>query len=201
MRISRCDLVIRLRYGYIGIVKKPFDPEIIPPPDETLMVDAMQSREAFEMLVRRHQQPLMNFFRRMGDYTHAEDLVQETFVRLFKARMRYRPEAKFTTFLYTLARRAWIDHRRSTGRREAAYDSFASEWDVRMDSGTGSEKEMHQRVREALAGLSEEMRGCVIMSVYQGFKYEQIAQVMGIPLGTVKTRVFHAMRKLKEALK
>jgi RNA polymerase sigma-70 factor (ECF subfamily) len=46
----------------------------------------------------------------MGDYTHAEDLTQETFVRLFKYRKRYQPKAKFTTFLYTLARRAWIDH-------------------------------------------------------------------------------------------
>ncbi len=171
------------------------------PSDESLMVDSVHSREAFETLIQRHQHPLMNFFRRMGDYTSAEDLVQETFVRLFKARGRYRPEAKFTTFLYTLARRAWIDHRRRAGRRDAAYESFASELDVRLDSGTGSEKEMHQRVRDALAELSEDMRGCVIMSIYQGFKYEQIAQIMGIPLGTVKTRVFHAMRKLKEALK
>ncbi len=171
------------------------------PADEILMAEAAHSREAFTTLVQRHQQPLVNFFRRMGDYTHAEDLTQETFVRLFKYRKRYQPKAKFTTFLYTLARRAWIDHRRRAGRREEAYEAFASEMDVRLDTGTGSEREMHHRVRKALAGLSEEMRGCVIMSVYQGFKYEEIARIMDVPLGTVKTRVFNAMRKLKEALK
>ncbi len=170
------------------------------PPDETLMADTRHTRDAFATLVQRHQQPLVNFFRRMGDYTHAEDLTQETFIRLYKYRERYRPDAKFTTFLYTLARRTWIDHRRRAGRRKEAYDAFVGEMDVRGDAGTGSEQEMHQRVREALAGLSEEMRGCVIMSIYQGFKYEEIARIMGVPLGTVKTRVYYAMRKLKEAL-
>ncbi len=165
------------------------------------MMEAAHSREAFTTLVQRHQQALMNFFRRMGDYTYAEDLTQETFVRLFKYRERYRPNAKFTTFLYTVARRTWIDHRRSAGRRTEAYEAFSGEMDVRMDAGTGSEREMHHRVREALAGLSEEMRASVILSVYQGFKYEEISRIMGVPLGTVKTRVFNAMRKLKEALK
>lgn len=169
-------------------------------PDETLMADTRHARDAFATLVQRHQQPLVNFFRRMGDYTHAEDLTQETFIRLYKYRERYRPDAKFTTFLYVLARRTWIDHRRRAGRREEAYEAFAGEMDVRGDASTGSERDMHQRVREALAGLSEEMRGCVIMSIYQGFKYEEIARIMGVPLGTVKTRVYHAMRKLKEAL-
>lgn len=172
-----------------------------PPADEALMTEAAHSREAFASLVQRHQQPLMNFFRRMGDHTHAEDLAQETFVRLYRYRARYRPDAKFTTFLYTLAKRAWIDHRRRAARREEAYEAFAGEMDVRVDAGTGSEKEMHHRVRQALAGLSEEMRGCVIMSVYQGFKYEEIARIMDVPLGTVKTRVYNAMRKLKETLK
>lgn len=178
-----------------------FDDTAEAPPDETLMSAAVHSREAFATLVQRHQQPLMNFFRRMGDYTCAEDLTQETFIRLYKYRERYHPKAKFTTFLYTLARRAWIDNRRRAGRREEAYEAFAGEMDVRLEAGTGSEQDIHHRVRLALAGLSEEMRNCVIMSVYQGFKYEEIARMLDIPLGTVKTRVFHAMRKLREKLK
>ncbi len=171
------------------------------PADEILMAEAAHSREAFTTLVQRHQKPLVNFFRRMGDYTHAEDLTQETFIRLYKYREHYHPKAKFTTFLYTLARRAWIDHRRRAGRREEAYEAFTGEMDVRLDAGTGSEQDIHHRVRKALAGLSEDMRSCVIMSVYQGFKYEEIARIMDVPLGTVKTRVFNAMRKLREALK
>jgi RNA polymerase sigma-70 factor (ECF subfamily) len=183
---------------------QPSDPENIilaSGTDEDLMRMSGRSREAFAALVQRHQQPLMNFFRRMGDYSSAEDLTQETFIRLYRYRDRYRPSAKFTTFLYTLARRTWIDHRRGAARRETAHDQFAGEMDVRLDAGTGSEREMHHRVRTALGGLSEEMRTCVVMSVYQGFKYDEIARMMNVPLGTVKTRVFHAMRKLKEALK
>jgi len=171
------------------------------PSDEALMRAAARSREAFATLVQRHQQPLMNFFRRMGDYTCAEDLTQETFIRLFKYKNRYKPKAKFTTFLYTLARRTWIDHRRRAGRRVEAHEAYAAEMDVRLDAGTGSERERHQQLGTALASLSEEMRTCVIMSVYQGFKYEEIANILGIPVGTVKTRVFHAMRKLREKLK
>jgi RNA polymerase sigma-70 factor (ECF subfamily) len=171
------------------------------PTDEALMSASAHSREAFTTLVQRHQQPLMNFFRRMGDTNHAEDLTQETFVRLFKYRAHYQPKAKFTTFLYTLARRTWIDNRRRAGRREEAYEAFSGEMDVRLEAGTGSEQDMHHRVRAALESLSEEMRSCVIMSVYQGFKYEEISQILGIPVGTVKTRVFNAMRKLREKLK
>lgn len=164
------------------------------------MIGAAQSRAAFECLVKRHQKPLVNFFARMGDYHHAEDLTQETFIRLFKYRKHYKPTARFTTFLYTLARRTWIDHCRRIMRRKDVYDAYESELAVRLDSGTGSENEMHARIREALATLSDEMRGCVIMSLYQGLKYDEIAKIMNIPLGTVKTRIYHAMRKLREKL-
>ena len=74
-------------------------------------------RDAFELLVRRHHQPLLNFFLRMGVDRDAEDLVQQTFIRLYNYRQRYRPSAKFTTFLYLLARQVWVDELRRRGRR------------------------------------------------------------------------------------
>jgi RNA polymerase sigma-70 factor (ECF subfamily) len=169
--------------------------------DEALMaLTARQDKEAFTTLVRRHQNGLMNFFRRMGDYSSAEDLAQETFVRLFKYRKKYRPTAKFTTFLYVLARRTWIDHCRAAGRRRNAYEKVAEEAEVRSASGSASLGEAKARVSAALDELTDEMRTVVVMSIYQGFKYREIAEVLGIPLGTVKTRMFHALRKLREAL-
>ena len=67
--------------------------------------------------------------------------------------------------------------------------------------GTDALAQARDRVNVALDTLSDEMRTVVVMSIYQGFKYREIADVMGIPLGTVKTRMFHALRKLKDALK
>ena len=64
---------------------------------------------AFRQLVERHQRPLLNFFARMGASTTSEDLAQETFIRLWNYRTKYKPAAKFTTFLYTLARHVWLD--------------------------------------------------------------------------------------------
>lgn len=169
--------------------------------DEALMaLVAQRHRDAFALLVRRHQDRLVNFFRRMGDYSDAEDLAQETFVRLYKYRRRYRPKAKFSTFLYVLARRAWIDRRRAAERRANAHEKLAREAELLAPAGTDALEDAKARVAAALAGLSDEMRTVVVMSLYQGFKYQEIANVMGIPLGTVKTRMFHALKRLKEAL-
>ena len=169
--------------------------------DEELMVrTAGRDRDAFESLVRRHQSGLLNFFRRMGDYNDAEDLAQETFVRLFKYRKRYRPKAKFTTFLYMLARRTWIDHLRKRERKRTVQESFAEEARHAAEMEDSPSDAMKTRVDEALRTLSDEMRQVVVMSVYQGFKYREIADVLDVPLGTVKTRMYHALRKLKDAI-
>jgi len=170
-------------------------------PDESLMaLVAKRDKDAFTTLVRRHQDGLVNFFGRMGDYSSAEDLAQETFVRLFKYRNKYQPTAKFTTFLYMLARRTWVDHCRALGRRKKAYDKLAGDAEFRRPAGTDALDEAKARASEALNQLTDEMRTVVVMSVYQGFKYREIADVLDVPLGTVKTRMFHALRKLREAL-
>ena len=161
---------------------------------------AKRDKDAFTILVRRHQDGLVNFFRRMGDYSSGDDLAQETFVRLFKYRRRYRPKAKFTTFLYLLARRTWIDHCRALGRRKKAYEKLAEEAVLHEPAGTNALDDAVARATAALDQLTDEMRTVVVMSVYQGFKYREIAEILDIPLGTVKTRMFHALRKLKEAL-
>lgn len=169
-------------------------------PDIELMEAAKRgSLDAFAALVKRHQSSLLNFFRRLGAYTDAEDLVQETFVRVYRYRERYRPAARFTTFLYTIARHAWADRLRKTVRRQDFAERLEAEYGGRVDDsadGQGSRMD----VRHAVGRLSEKLRIVIVLSVFQGLTYQEIGDVLDVPVGTVKSRVFLALRELKEML-
>lgn len=154
-------------------------------------------QDAFALLVRRHQQPLVNLFLRLGADVHgAEDCAQETFLRLFKYRDKYHATAPFPAFLYTLAHNAWVDWfrrasrwQRSLGARaKAAEPTAAPPSDDRLDLDL------------AVRALSPHLQWVVVLSVNQGLSYAEIAAVLGIPTGTVKSRMFHAIKKLREAL-
>lgn len=170
------------------------------PDDVTLMEQAREGcRASFERLVRRHQQPLVNFFRRMGVYNESEDLAQETFLRIYGARHRYQARARFTTYLYTVARRVWIDHLRKGVRREALKEQLEAEWPDRDEGGVGP---LVQRldVRAALDRLPDKLRSVVVLNMYQGLKYDEIGAVLDIPTGTVKSRMFVALGRLKDIM-
>ena len=165
--------------------------------DIALMARVRKGDEgAFAQLVARHEMPLVNFFRRLGAYQVAEDLAQDTFLRLFRYRTRYRPSAKFTTFLYTLARHAWVDHLRQIARRERIVERGRIEWPTSDDATSGVAR-ARLDAQAALATLSEKLRVVVVMSLYQGLGYAEIAKALGIPVGTVKSRMFLALRQLR----
>lgn len=167
-------------------------------PDTELMTLVTHGRkEAFVEIVRRHQKSLLNFFRSLGVHTDAEDLAQETFVRLFKYRDRYRPSAKFTTFLYLLARQVRIDMLRRQKRREDLEDRLVKEH-LAEESGLPSGGRAAMDVEAALDVLPEAMRSIVVLNIYQGLKYREIAEVLDIPVGTVKSRMFEALKRLRE---
>lgn len=155
---------------------------------------------AFAVIVKRHQQPLMNFFRRMGVYTDAEDMVQETMVRLFRYRDRYRPTAKFTTFLYLLARQVRLDHLRKEVRRDELTRELRS--DFAEDSLLAEEPYLRigYDVEDCLSVLADEMREIVVLNIYQGLTYAEIAEALEIPVGTVKSRMFYALKKMRDRL-
>ncbi len=155
------------------------------------------SADAFRLLVERHQRPLLNFFARLGASTHAEDLVQETFIRLWKYRQKYKPAAKFTTFLYTLARHAWLDY----VRRQARFQLFAQRYREEMPAATDGGLERLRRnldIQAALERLTPKLREVLVLAVHQGLPYDEIAAVLRIPVGTVKSRVFNALATLQE---
>lgn len=152
---------------------------------------------AFAELIRRHQSALLNFFRRLGAQQDREDLVQETFLRLYRYRMRYKPTAKFTTFLYTLARHAWTDRWRKGQRRERLREALTICAPTMTDGGMG---QVYDRMdtEQLLARLPDKLREVVVLSLYHHMRYEEIGEILDIPVGTVKSRVFNALQRLKE---
>ena len=175
-------------------------PDDAPEPDVALMLEVANGSEtAFTTLVQRHQNPLLNFFARMGASSDCEDLVQETFVRLFNYRRQYRPAARFTTFLYHLARNVWADRGRKIIRLERLATEFQTEAEIASQRRT-EEPGNAVDIEAALDRLSPKLREVIVLNIYQGLRYQEVAEVLKIPLGTVKSRISLAIAALKEIL-
>jgi RNA polymerase sigma-70 factor, ECF subfamily len=153
--------------------------------------------EAFRRLVERHRRPLLNFFARMGASTHGEDLAQETFIRLWNYRHKYKPSAKFTTFLYTLARHVWLDFVRRQIRFRLFTGRYREEIPVSTDGGLGKLRRKLD-IQAALDRLSPKLREVLVLAVHQALSYEEIGAILSIPVGTVKSRVSNALSTLQE---
>ena len=180
--------------------------------DEVLMV-AYQKGDvrAFEILLTRHRKPVYNFILRyVGSRETAEDLMQETFLRVIKGAEAYQRQAKFTTWLYTIARNLCVDQSRRAKHRKA--QSLDAPMNSSADSGTlldvlpssdmGSDRkavnrQLHQRMHEALARLSEEQREVFLMREFLDMPFKEIADVVGVPENTVKSRMRYALEKLR----
>jgi RNA polymerase sigma-70 factor (ECF subfamily) len=184
--------------------------------DEELIRELQDgSRTAFDELVDRFSAPLLNFIARMiGDYVIAEDLLQETFIRLWTKKNSYREIAKFSTWLYTVAGNlAKSELRRRRFRRMLPLSSGSSgfgEDDDRTfdlpDPASDPEKDherrnIQRRVEEEISKLPVVFKEIVILRDIQELSYEEISIILKIPLGTVKSRVNRARQRLQENLK
>lgn len=188
-----------------GRRKQPAAPVPAPAPDPSDAEDvslmlraAADDAAAFSALVRKHEKPLANYFARNGVYRDVEDLVQLAFLKLHRTRRGYRPTAKFTTFLYLLARQVLVDHVRATQRRTRLHEEAGKELDAAQPAprfrGEGQDAEA------ALGSLSHPLRETVVLVVMQGLAYNEAADVLGVPVGTVKSRVNAALRQMKDFL-
>lgn len=169
--------------------------------DSDLMLRAKGGDEdSFSELVRRHQQSLLGHFYRCGAGASAEDLVQQAFVRLYRYRDRYRPSAKFTTFLFLIARQVWIDELRRRKRDSRLRESWMEEHgeDELDTSASPSASADAVDLEGALASLGEGARAVVDLGVMRGLPYPEISKILGIPVGTVKSRMFNALKALRE---
>ena len=146
---------------------------------------------AFEQLVRDHQQPVWRFLRRMlGDDALAEDVTQETFVRLFRRLESYTFESKFSTWLFQIARNAGIDELRRR-ERQARVTTVAP-----LQMAPVAPPDLHAELQAALDSLPDDLREAVLLVEVLGLRYREAGSALGIPEGTVKSRVFHARQKL-----
>lgn len=167
---------------------------------------------AFAQLVRRWQGPVLGLCARMtGDSHLAEDLTQEVFARVFAKRKDYQSSAKFSTWLWRIAlNRCYDELRRTRQRGECAMESLddhgqdtwaetAPSLEVEPD-GAASVKERATLVRLALLRLPEAYRSVVVLRHYEDLKFREIAEVLGVPEGTVKSRMAEAMTQLTRIL-
>ena len=175
---------------------------------EMLMIDdkaLMLSVKAGELdnlaqLFEKYHVALLNYFVRMGNARPlAEDLVQETFVRVLTYRQTYQGENLFSSWLYRIARNAAIDYHRKPAQKQA-HDSFEDTEHGNEQTLTDDlqESEKQQHFRQALAALQPEQRELIILSRYQQLKYEEIAELLDCKLNTLKTRMRAAMSALKQ---
>ncbi len=169
---------------------------------------------AFEALLKRHRRPMFNFlYRHVGNGTLAEDLLQDVFLRVIRSAARYSPRAKFTTWLYTIARNQSIDAlRKRKHRRHASLDqprgkdpegrTLMERLPGRGDDGfeRTDAAEITVRVEEALGGLSQQQREVFVMREFKRLPFKEIARVVGVSENTIKSRMRYALENLRLAL-
>jgi RNA polymerase sigma-70 factor (ECF subfamily) len=166
--------------------------------DERLMLAFSQgSAEAFTELFQRYKQPVYGFFcRRVVDSSHAEELAQETFLAVLRARTRYQPRALFRTYLYAVGFKILRAHRRKAAFRAA----FLGYRNTANDPGKQGATEAGLWVRRAVEKLEPIDREIVMLREFEQLSYAEIADLLELPVNTVRSRLFRARSALRELL-
>jgi len=163
--------------------------------DEQLMLDYQGgSRQAFEDLFERYRNPVYGFFRRrLNNAARAEELAQETFIVILRGSERYEPAARFRTYVYAIAlKQLWSERRR--GLREGKLAALPQNDKVESDPATGL------WIRGALEQLDPDYREVLMLREYEQLSYEEIAEVLAVPINTVRSRLSRARGELKALL-
>jgi RNA polymerase sigma-70 factor (ECF subfamily) len=176
--------------------------------DRDLVVSAANGLEGgFEELVRRYQRPISAYvYRMVGDYESALDLTQEIFIKIYGSLSRYRPEFKFSTWIYKIAHNAAIDHlRRNAGRERSLTNGTESDnYDLPIESEGLSPEQQSEReeqrmeIENVVRSLPTAYRELIVLRHSQDLTYEEIVEVTGLPLGTVKNRLFRARDMMRQ---
>ena len=184
--------------------------------DQQVVVFAQEGREdAYRELIKRYERPVFSLIYRMvRDNETAEDLAQETFIKVLNNIDRYRPEFKFSSWLFKIANNLTIDHLRrrrlDTISIEGAPDAVTAEsaraTSIMIASGNESplaeleSRELGASIERAIAQLRPEYRACIMLRHVEDRSYEEIAEIVKLPLGTVKTYIHRARHELRAAL-
>lgn len=167
--------------------------------------------EAFGILVERHQRKVFNMALRMtGDYDEACEVVQEAFLAAFRAIRKFRGDAKFSTWLYGIMVNVIRTRLRQASKRRETAVSIDDPPDGPGGHLTGDgadalevleKKDVRAKVQQCISALDEEFREVLVLRDIQGFSYEEIGDILNVPEGTIKSRLFRARGAMKNCLK
>ncbi len=185
-------------------------------PDADVVALAQQGRDsAFRELIRRYERPVFSLIYRMvRDRELAEDLAQDTFIKVLNHIDRYRPEFKLSSWLFKIANNVAIDHLRRRQLDTISIDGSphaltseavaATSLDVAIEQESAldelASRELGTAIERAIAQLRPEYRSCIMLRHVEGRSYEEIAATLDLPLGTVKTYIHRARHELRRAL-
>jgi RNA polymerase sigma-70 factor (ECF subfamily) len=186
-----------------------------PDPDAVLMLRVKRGdRAAYAGLVEKYKQPVMNFvYRSLRDEIEAEDLAQNVFLQVYKSRSRYKQTAKFSTWLFTIARNLCLNEirRRSRHPAESLEETHAENEDqpqrqyedkkVFLPTENVLQGELAQKIEESLAELPENQRTAILLCRQEELSYEEIAGVLNCSLSATKSLIHRGRETLKEKLK
>jgi RNA polymerase sigma-70 factor, ECF subfamily len=185
-----------------------FDPETII--DHDLMVKIGDGdHTAFRQLVERHQHSLVGTITKMlGNDSDSEDIAQQVFIRIWKHSKRYKPENKFTTYLYTIARNlVYNESRRRSRKKTSSADQLAEDHHLQFPANSSHEPdnslieaELRDAIDTAIQTLPENQRLAVILRRYENVPYEEIAFILNTSVPSVKSLLFRARTTLREHL-
>ena len=181
--------------------------------EELMARIAKGDADAFELMVNRHQASVLNLvYRFIGDWTQAKDLAQEVFIRVWQAAKTYKPEAKFTTWIYRITANLCFNELKSARRKKWFSFNWSEEdgehtFEETLSDGAPSaedillEKERSRQISDALQCLPENQRMALVLKRYDDLSYHEIAQIIGCSVSAVESLLFRAKRTLQEKLK
>jgi len=174
--------------------------------EQELMMKVKEGDEdAFRILFERYKGKLMKFaFGMIGNYSIAEDIVQEVFVKLFLSRKNYKPISSFRAYIYRIAHNICVNFLKSRRYREMSHLSIEDMKGVEPSSFNESEYEERERIeilKREMKNLPEKQRTAIQLALLEGMSYEEIAHVIGCSYNAAKLLVFRAKEKLMEMLK
>ena len=178
--------------------------------DHALMARiAKGDHQAFRQLVERHQDAIVGTVTKMlGNSSDAEDITQLVFVRVWKHAKRYKPDSKFTTYLYTIARNlVYNESRRRSRKKTVSSDQREDDHHLQHPDDPAAQPdsslltaELQQAIDDAVQALPEKQRLAVVLRRYESLPYEEIAEVLNVSVPSVKSLLFRARTTLRESL-
>ena len=181
--------------------------------DRALVVRVQQGdKRAFDMLVLKYQHKVLTVVGRyISDHSEAQDVTQEAFIKAYRALPKFRGDSAFYTWIYRIAINTAKNHLVSRGRRPPESDIDIADGelfetgrrlrDINSPEAQLLTDEIQRTVHQALDELSEDLRAAITLREFEGLSYEEIAEILACPVGTVRSRIFRAREAIDEKLK